>query len=68
MEVLVVGEHVYGVMLPADSISQCSPSTPLEKRTQVWFEFQEEISFAHEFLMKMLPENRKIKKNLQRDV
>ena len=27
MEVLVVGEHVYGVMLPADSISQCSPST-----------------------------------------
>ena len=36
--------------------------TPLEKRTQVWFELQEEISFAHEFLMKMLPEKRKIKK------
>ena len=36
--------------------------TPLEKRTQVWFELQEEISFAHEFLMKMLPENGKIKK------
>ena len=29
---------------------------------QVWFELQEEISFAHEFLMKMLPENGKIKK------
>ena len=36
--------------------------TPLEKRTQVWFELQKEISFAHEFLMKMLPENGKIKK------
>ena len=36
--------------------------TPLEKRTQVWFELQEEISFAHEFLMKMLPENARIKK------
>ena len=42
--------------------------TPLEKWMQVWFDLQEEISFAHEFLMKMLPENRKIKKNLQRDV
>ena len=42
--------------------------TPLEKRTQVWFELQEEISFAHEFLMKMLPENVQIKKNLQRDL
>ena len=39
-----------------------STNTPLEKRTQVWFELQEEISFAHEFLMKMLPENGKIKK------
>ena len=38
------------------------PGTPLEKRTQVWFELQEEISFAHGFLMKMLPENGKIKK------
>ena len=37
-------------------------STPLEKWTQVSFELQEEILFAHEFLMKMLPENRKIKK------
>ena len=36
--------------------------TPLEKRTQVWFELQEEISFAHDFLMKMLPENVQIKK------
>ena len=37
--------------------------TPLEKQTQVWFELQEEISFAHEILMKMLPpENVQIKK------
>ena len=40
----------------------CFRPTPLENRTQVWFELQEEISFAHEYLMKMLPENRKIRK------
>ena len=39
--------------------------TPLEKRTQVWFELQEEIPFAHEFLMKMLPENAGIKKSTE---
>ena len=39
-----------------------SSPTPLEKRTQVWFELQEEILFAHEFLMKMLQEKIKIKK------
>ena len=37
-------------------------STPLEKRTQVWFELQEEISLIHEYLMKMLPKNVRIKK------
>ena len=37
-------------------------ATPLEKRTQVCFELQEEISFAHEVLMTMLPEIEKIKK------
>ena len=36
--------------------------TPLKKRTQVWFELEGEISFAHEFLMKMLLENVQIKK------
>ena len=36
--------------------------TPLQKRPQVWFELPEEIPPALELLMKMLPENAKIKK------
>ena len=42
-------------------------ATPLQKGTQVWFEFPAEIPIAHELLMKMLQENAKIKKNLLRD-
>ena len=33
--------------------------TPLQKRTQVWFELLSKIPLAHELLSKMLPENEK---------
>ena len=36
--------------------------TPLQKRTQVWFELQAKIPVAHEVMMHMLQENAKIKK------
>ena len=36
--------------------------TPLQKRTQVWFELQAKIPVAHEVMMQMLQENAKIKK------
>ena len=54
--------HPQSIVHTQNNWSKHNSLTPLEKRTQVWFELQEEISYSHEFFMKMLPENRKIKK------
>ena len=41
--------------------------TALQKRIQVRFEIPSKIPVAHEFLVDLLPEKAKIKKNLGRD-
>ena len=61
-------QTIYGIQVTPDRIRDPARrlgggGTLLQKGTQVLFEFLSEIPLFHEYLMKMLSENAKIKKS-----